>query len=103
MFANKNNRHITRGANETVNINLQLLLWNLIDILKRTRHIELDYLQIFTLRRELDFIIIEHSQEVPEYRRVYRIELEGVVIDSEIKVYIIDSGEYSTMLLPEEY
>ena len=43
------------------------------------------------------------SQEVPEYLCTYEIELEDVELDDEIKIYVIDSGEYSTMLFPSEY
>ncbi|MGG7179249.1 DUF960 family protein [Clostridium paraputrificum] len=48
-------------------------------------------------------MIIEQSQEVPEHKETYTIELGDVELNEEIKVYIIDSGEYFTMLLPSEY
>lgn len=102
MF-NKNNRYVTRGVNEEVDIGLQLIMWSIIDKLKDKGNIEVDYLQIFKLRKEGDLIVIEHSQEEPEYKEVYSLELEDVELDSKKKIYVIDSGEYSTMLLPEEY
>ncbi|MBC5655480.1 hypothetical protein H8R98_13730, partial [Blautia sp. M16] len=43
------------------------------------------------------------SQEVPEYLCTYEIEIEDIQIEGEIKVYVIDSGEYSTMLSQSEY
>ena len=48
-------------------------------------------------------MIIEQSQEAPEHKETYIIEIEDVEIGNENKVYVIDSGEYSTMLLPSEY
>ena len=99
----KDNRYVTRGVNEEVDVRLQLIMWSMIDKLKDEESVELDYLQVFKLRREGNKIVINQSQEVPEYSCTYEIELEDIQIDDEIKVYVIDSGEYSTMLFPSEY
>jgi hypothetical protein len=102
MF-NKINRYVTRGVNEEVDIRLQLIMWSMIDNLIDKGSVEVDYLQVFKLRKEGASIVVEHSQEEPEYKEVYSLELEDGELDSEIKIYVIDSGEYSTMLLAEEY
>ena len=99
----KDNRYVTRGVNEEVDIRLQLIMWSMIDKLRDEGNIELDYLQVFKLRREGNKIVINQSQEVPEYSCTYEIEIEDVQLDDEIKVYVIDSGEYFTMLFPSEY
>ncbi len=99
----KNNRYVTRCVNEKVDIRLQLIIWSMIDKLKDKGNVELDYLQIFKIRKEGNKIVINQSQEVPEYSCTDEIELEDIQIDDEIKVYVIDSGEYSTMLFPSEY
>ena len=99
----KDNRYVTRGVNDEVDIRLQLIMWSMIDKLKDEESVELDYLQVFKLRREGNKIVINQSQEVPEYSCTYEIELEDVQLDDEIKVYVIDSGEYSTMIFPSEY
>ena len=101
----KDNRYVTRGVNDEVDIRLQLIMWSMIDKLKDEGNVELDYLQIFKIRKEGNKIVINQSQEVPEYSCTYEIELEDIQIDYEIKVYVIeiDSGEYSTMLFPSEY
>ena len=99
----KNNRYVTISVNEKVDIRLQLIMWSMIDKLKDEESVELDYLQVFKLRKEGNKIIINQSQEVPKYSSTYEIELEDVQLDDEIKVYVIDSGEYSTMLFPSEY
>ena len=99
----KDNRYVTRGINEEVDIRLQLIMWSMIDKLKDEGNVELDYLQIFRIKKEGNKIVISQSQEVPEYSCIYEIELEDIQIDDEIKVYVIDSGEYYTMLFPSEY
>lgn len=99
----KNNRYVTRGVNEEIDIRLQLIMWSMIDNLKNKGNFELDYLQVFKIRKEGNKIVINQSQEVPQYSCKYEIELEDIQIDNEIKVYVIDSGEYSTMLFPDEY
>jgi len=99
----KDNRYVTRGVNEEVDIRLQLIMWSMIDKLKEEGNVELDYLQVFKIRKEENKIVISQSQEVPEYSCTYEIEIEDIQIDDEIKVYVIDSGEYSTMLFPSEY
>ncbi|WP_133015180.1 DUF960 family protein [Clostridium cuniculi] len=99
----KNNRYVTRGVNEEVDIRLQLIMWSMIDNLKNKGNFEVDYLQVFKIRKEGNKIVINQSQEVPQYSCKYEIELEDIQMDNEIKVYVIDSGEYSTMLFPDEY
>ncbi|GAA0682120.1 DUF960 family protein [Clostridium cadaveris] len=99
----KNNRYVTRGINEEVDIILQIIMWSMIDKLNDEENIELDYLQVFKIRKEGNKVVINQSQEVPEYSCTYEIELEDIQIDYGIKIYVIDSVEYSTMLLPSEY
>ena len=99
----EDNRYVTRGVNEEVDIRLQLIIWSIIDKLKDKGNVELDYLQVFKIRKEGNKIVINQCQEVPEYSCTYEIELEDVELDDEIKVYVIDSGEYSTMLFSSEY
>ncbi|MBC5626603.1 hypothetical protein H8S10_14210 [Clostridium sp. NSJ-49] len=99
----KDNRYVTRGVNEEVDIRLQLIMWSMIDKLKDEGKVEQDYLQVFNIRKEGKRIVINQSQEVPEYSCTYEIDIEDIQIEDEIKVYVIDSGEYSTMLFPSEY
>lgn len=99
----ENNRYITRDVNDEMDIRLQLIMWSLIDKLNNKKAIKVDYLQVFRLRKEGTSIVIEHTQEEPEYKEVYLLKLEGLELNSNKKIYVIDSGEYSTMLLPQEY
>lgn len=99
----KNNRYVTRGVNEEIDIRLQMIIWSMIDKLKDKGNVEVDYLQIFKIRKEGNKIVISQSQEVPKYSCTYEIEIEDIQLYDGIKVYVIDSGEYSTMLFPHEY
>jgi len=96
------NRYQTKGIINNVNINLQLLMWNLIDELKEK--VRVDYLQIFKLSKNSEGkIVIEHSQEVPKYKAVYEINIDMNDTELPMKVYVIDEKSYSIMLLAEEY
>lgn len=98
----KNNRYITRGINEKLDLRLQLILWNMIDNLKEEGK-ELDYLQVFKVRKHEEKIMIEHSQEVPKYKENYVLTLNDIEVNEIIKVFVIDNEDYSTMMLAEEY
>ena len=100
----KDNRYVTRGLNEEVDIRLQLIMWSMIDKLKNEGNVEVDYLQIFKIRKEGNKVIINQSQEIPKYSCTYEIELEDIQIDDKIKLYVIDNGfEGSIILFPWEY
>ena len=93
----KNQRYATRGVNARIPLITQIMMWGMIDSLQE---VEPDYLQIFRLSVENGKQKIVHEQEQPEYRKEYLLkEVEPV----NEKVYVIDSEEYSTMLLAEEY
>ena len=100
MF-NKKNRYCSQGINNSISIRLQLLLWEKIDNLKEKT--TLDYLQIFRLKKENNSLIIEHEQEVPQYKATYNLNCSGILIDEDLKIYVIDDGSYSTMILADEY
>lgn len=101
MFG-KEKRYITKGINEMVDIRLQIFLWRSIDNLKDKVE-KVDYLQVFEIEKEYGTITINHKQEVPAYNEEYIIELCDIDVVGKIKVFVIDSGDYSTMLLAEEY
>ena len=100
----KDNRYVTRGVNEEVDIRLQLMIWSMLDKLKDEENVELDYLQVFRIRKEGKKIVISQSQEVPEYSCTYEIEIEDIQIDDNIKLYVRDNGFEGTIILfPWEY
>jgi len=97
-------RYLTSGVREKIPPILQILLWNCIDR-KIEKKVPLDYLQIFKLEATKDESgklkqKITHSQEQPESADTYFMESSAPVI---AKLYAIDDGNHSTMLLAEEY
>lgn len=97
----KENRYVSRQVNEVVPIQLQILMWSMIDSLKEKK--KLDYLQIFRLKVKGDKVLIEHEQEVPLYKEKYEVDKEKFPIEHDMKLYVIDSVDYSTMIFAEEY
>ena len=96
MFTNQ--RYLTRGIEAEISPVTQLMLWELIDELNAIGA-ELDYLQVFRLEPDGRQQKIIHSQEQPPFEQVVHLIGPPPVT---AKIYIIDDGEYSTMMLAEE-
>ena len=94
----KENRYMTRNIVEEIPVEINILLWNLIDELQ----IGKDYLQIFELNPIGEGIVeIVHKQEIPEYES--SIYIYNELIKENKKIYAIDSVEYSTLMFSYEY
>jgi len=92
-----NNQHyITRGVQTEIPLELQLFMWECIDRLPE----ECDYFQVFKLENIEGIQKITHFSEQPEYCREYMIPTNKPIT---AKVYVIDDGDHSTMLLVSEY
>ena len=95
-------RYVTAGVSSSVDPNVQLFILNLIEELKGK--IQLDYLQVFELSKIVilgRFVQkIVHSQEIPHHRQEYIINTIDPIDE---KVFVIDDGPCSTMLLSHEY
>lgn len=91
-------RYMTKGISNRLSADIQGLLWRLIDSLE----IEKDYLQVFEIESiSIDSLRIVHKQEVPIYENEYLVlGLENIKKE---KIFVIDSGEYSTMMYSHEY
>lgn len=103
MFDNST-RYITKGIQQEIPIELQLLLWRFIDALK-DQMMEVDYLQVFELTigkvGDLPFQMIIHREESPQYSKTYKILTKEVV---DAKIFVIDDENgHSTMMLAGEY
>ena len=90
------NRYLTCGVDSTIPLELQLFLWDCVDRLPEPK----DYLHVFELRPLVSFQSITHTSEEPEYRMEYLIPSDTPITE---KLYIIDDGDHSTMLLASEY
>ena len=89
-------RLATRTICEQIPFELQVYMWNCIDALD----VERDYLQVFKLYNNDGKQMMAHEQEVPSYKKEY------LLIDYEpinAKIFVIDDGDYATMLFAEEY
>ena len=91
-----NYRYLTCGVDSTIPLELQMFIWYCIDIMPKPR----DHLQIFDLEQVGNFQSITHRSEEPEYRNVYLLPSDTPITE---KLYVIDDGDNSTMLLAEEY
>jgi len=91
-----NNRYLTKGVQEKISLELQIFMWDCIDNLSDPK----DYLQVFNLSVVGSLQRITHTSENHEYKMEYLIPSEKPITE---KVYVIDDGDHSTMLLAEEY
>ena len=96
MFHNQ--KFITRGVDSNVSLLLQLFLWQLIEEMPPPK----DYLQVFWLTLEGNKQKIIHSQEVPWYQKEYLLEMTDAPFCVG-KIFVIDDGDHSTMMLASEY
>ena len=94
MFNNQ--RYLTRGVETGIPLELQLFMWQCIDSLPENP----DYFQVFKLEPMGNMQRISHTSEQPEYHKEYIIPTVKPIT---AKLYVIDSVDYSTMLLAEEY
>lgn len=92
----KNGRYITRGVQLEIPIELQLFMWSCIDSMSKPK----DYFQVFKLEKMDGKQNISHSSEQPDYHMEYLFPSDNPITE---KLYIIDDGEHSTMLLANEY
>ena len=89
-------RFLTCGVDSTIPLELQMFLWECVERMPIPR----DYLQVFELKPVGILQAVTHSSEEPAYKMEYVIPMSNPIAE---KVYIIDDGDHSTMLLANEY
>lgn len=95
MFNNP--KFLTRGIESGIPSWLVRLMWHMVLTMEAEAK---DYLQVFRLTKTPTGQHIIHTQEQP----LYRYELDVRCTDAvDEKVYVIDDGTHSTMLLASEY
>lgn len=104
MF-DRGSRFITRGINSELPFKLHCILWQILDeFMANRKHKRIDYLQVLRIHKEKDYIKIIHSQEAPLYKKEIILKRNDIILErSQYKIFIIDDGEHSTMMLAEEY
>ena len=95
MFNNP--KYLTKGVQSSIPSWLVILLWHLIEIMSVEQK---DYLQVFRLRRTGTGQPITHTQEQPPYQYDLDVPCADAV---NAKIFVLDDGTHSTMLLAEEY
>jgi len=73
-----------------------MIMWELIE----KTPVDKDYLQVFSLLPDANGQRIIHSQENPDYKKEYVFKLDFRVVG---KVFVIDDGTHSTMIMNYEY
>ncbi|MDO4927387.1 MAG: DUF960 family protein [Turicibacter sp.] len=95
-------KYMTKGIQDRIPLDLQILMWQMYDRCKEEME-RTDYLHVFQLK-ELEGEVLNqeiiHQQEIPEYERTYVINIDYPMTE---KVYVIESEDYVTMLLANEY
>ena len=92
----RNSRYLTCGVDSAIPLVIQFFLWECVDSLPEPK----DYLQVFELKPVGKMQSIIHRSEEPEYHQEYLFPSDNPIAE---KVYIIDDGDHSTMLLANEY
>ena len=95
MFNNP--KHLTKGVQSSIPSWLVILLWHLIEIMSAEQK---DYLQVFRLRKTATGQHVTHTQERPPYLYQMDVPCTDAV---NAKIFVIDDGTHSTMLLAKEY
>lgn len=98
-------RYATRGIVESLAPDIQFTLWAMVDVLRLRSGVEPDYLQVFDLAPSEKTLApfnqaIQHRQEEPRYSATNYLCVDDPIT---VRVFIIDDGSHSTMLLAEEY
>jgi hypothetical protein len=95
--------YVTAGIAHSLPEELQAIIWSCFEVLKADRQEQMDYLQVFNLAaKEGSFQTITNNQEEPPMKKRFEINLTNAAPITE-KIWVIDSGDYITMLFPHEY
>lgn len=98
MFQNA--RYVTCGVNADIPSEVQAILWAMLEDLTH-KGVKVDYLQVFRLSEQAGRQKIVHTQEQPDYKDEILVPIYGHLVET--KIFIVDDGDHSTMMLAEEY
>lgn len=95
-------RYVTRAINEELNIEIQVLLWELFDSIAIKRRDKMDYLQVFEIVNISNKIKIINRQEQPAMKEEIIIE-PGTMNVKNTTIWIIDEPDNQIMLFSSDY
>lgn len=96
----KEKRYISKDINEEIPKELIAEIWSMIDDMK----VDKDYCQVFKITNTFGQMTIVHTQDNPEYRQIRKIKLSAQLqLPIAMKIYVIDDGTHSTMILMDKY
>jgi ribosomal protein L35 len=101
---NKEKRYVTKGINNEVPFDIQLLMWDSIDELIESEHLA-DYLQVFRFKvNDSGKLEISHTQEQHVFKKVTEIKMKEEYNSLEgVTIFVIDDITHCTALLSNEY
>ena len=104
MYKFNGNRYMTKGIQDEIPAELQLILWFMIDD-NIKQGLKMDYLQVFTLAPFYKdgniYQKIIHNQEIPRRKKEKILNVFEKAITT--KIFVIDDIDHITMLLADEY
>jgi hypothetical protein len=101
MFDVNQGRYATKAVQNKIPLELQQFLWLIIDC-RKVAGDRLDCLQVFELRSDHEHQLVCNTQDYPPLQLEYKFKLNSKE-EITCKVWLVDSGEYATMLLPSDY
>lgn len=94
----KETRYISKIINDELPEELILEIWKMIDEMEIIQ----DYCQMFKITNILGQVTIVHTQDTPQYSHTKNIKLSSPIALA-MKIYVIDDGTHSTMILIDKY
>lgn len=95
-------RYVTRAIKEKLNLEIQVLLWKLLDSIAIKRKSKMDYLQVFIIKSDGKIVKIINRQEQPGTKKEIIIAQVRLCI-KDTTVWIIDETDKQTILFPSDY
>lgn len=102
MSRKRKPKFVTKAVSEEISVEIQALLWGLMDILAVKRKERMDYLQVFEISSTKKHIHIVNKQEKPPIQEKFVFGNVSIATKN-VVVWIIDDYEKQVMLLPSDY
>lgn len=102
MAKQEKSKYVTRAINGKLNVEIQVLLWELWGSIALRRKDKMDYLQVFEIKSDGNNVKITNRQEQPAIKEEIIIKL-GLLCIKDTTVWIIDEPDNQTMLFPSDY